>query len=164
MPVFMLFAMMSYMTYTQGKDPMMPFKNAASNIGGSFFSAANSVKDGVSGAGALLGSDQAKKPMSAERVYRWVDRDGVTHFGTFKPDEQVAFETIRVNPNHNIMDPFKLPVPETTEVTAQAPTQMSREFPKNPMPMSANPLEIKEMLNNIEDLNASRLQQLQSIQ
>lgn len=142
----------------------MPFKNAASNMGGSFFSAANSVKEGVAGAGALLGGNQAKKPMSAERVYRWVDKDGVTHFGTFKPDGKVAFETIRVNPNHNIMDPFKQPVPETTEVTAKVQTQLPSNSPENLMPMSANPLEIKEMLNNIEGLNTSRLQQLQSIQ
>lgn len=149
----------------QGKDPFMPFKSVASSVGGSFFSAADSVKEGVADAGALFGGDLSKAPMSAERVYRWVDKDGVTHFGTFKPDEQVAFETIRVNPNHNIMDPFKPPEPKATEVTAQVSTEaVSNTSPTSPVPMSANPLEIKEMLKGIEDLNSSRLQQLESIQ
>lgn len=159
----MLFSMMSYMMYMQGNDPFMPFKNAASSVGGSLFSAADSLK-GVADAGAFFVGDRASKPMSAERVYRWVDKDGVTHFGTFKPDDQVAFETIRVNPNHNIMDPFKPPESQATEVTAQADVAVSSALPASPMPMSANPLEIKEMLKGIEDLNTSRMQQLESIQ
>ncbi len=152
------------MMYMQGKDPFTPFKSAASDMGGSFFSATDSLKDSVAGAGALLSGEQVKQPKSAERVYRWVDKNGVTHFGTVKPDDQVAFETIRVNPNHNIMDPFKQPVPKTTEVTAQGSANTPSTMPTSPMPMSANPLEVKEMLNGIEDLNTSRLQQLQSIQ
>ena len=164
-PVVMLVGVMSYMMYIQGQDPLTPLKTVAGGIEDSISQTGRSVRKAAAEAGGLLNEPLAEAGESKEtgrRIYRWVDENGVTHFGTSRPETQAAFETLSVNPDHNVIDGFEAPKPRHQQVTARAEQPVRPDF-SNGAPMSANPAKIREMLDNVNELSDSRLQQLESI-
>lgn len=164
-PVVMLVGVMSYMMYIQGQDPLAPLKSVAGGIGDSISETSRSVKNAAANAGSIIPDQLAatgEKKEAGRRIYRWIDSEGVTHFGTSKPDTQSPYETVSVNPNDNVMDGYRAPVETKTEVTAKADPVARPDFSSG-APMSANPAKIREMLDNVNDLSDARLQRLENI-
>lgn len=155
-PVLILVGVMSYMLSMQGQDPLAPLEHVASGIGRDAGQAGDAVSRAASEASGYFAVEA-----SAQRIYRWVDADGITHFGTEKPLDSVAFSTVNVDPNANVMQAYRAPAksrdqqPEvTSEVRASA----------QGMPgMTANPLEVRQMLEQVNVTAEQRLQQLENI-
>ncbi|HBR98398.1 MAG TPA: hypothetical protein DD979_13645 [Gammaproteobacteria bacterium] len=160
MPVIMLVGIMSYTLHLQGGDPMMPLKTVAGGIGDQLSETGRSLRDSAGNLMATEGPELINEKPASRRIYRWVDAEGVTHFGTSRPAAQVPFETVSVNPASNLMDGLR---PPQTQVTAKADTAQAAPQMPSAMPMSANPAEIRQMLQGVEQMSESRLQQLESI-
>jgi len=110
----------------------------------------------------LLGSsDGLRSTASTQRIYRWTDKNGGIHFGTTRPDDDVTVKALMINPNSNVMDSYKSH--ENKQQTASVePSQITSGG--GFMPMSANPVKIKEMLEQAQKSNQARLQQIDAIQ
>lgn len=159
----MLVSVMSYMMYMQGQDPLAPLRSVAGGIGDQFNQAGSSVRKSVANAGVMMSLDADGTTVgSTQRIYRWEDANGITHFGTFKPESDINYRTVDVNPNSNVMDAYNTPVSSPKQLTAQEGNLPGA--PKvAPVPMSANPSKIREMLDNVNKLSESRLQKLEAI-
>ncbi len=164
-PVIALVGIMSYMMYMQGQDPLAPLKSVASGIGDQFNRTGRSVKSAASNFGDLTDSlasennNDADTGGSNRRIYRWVNADGVIHFGTSKPESETRVTALDINPDENIMDSFKSPERPRSQVAAKMETVPTSGV----MPISANPVKVKQMLQEASDLNAARLQQIENI-
>ena len=70
-----------------------------------------------------------KSPESSARVYSWRDEQGNVHYSNVPPKEAAAVETVKVDPNINVIsvdksnDKARLPVPtpQTDDSTAAEP-------------------------------------------
>jgi hypothetical protein len=157
-PVLMLVGIMSYMMYTQGQDPLMPLKSVASGLSKQFKQAGKAVSDTGS---KIVDGSVGQRP-TLQRIYSWVDEQGITHFGTSRPVGNVGFSTVHVDPNANVMDALNVPV----KVLAKEKSSITKAPEPNmaaAMPMTANPMEVKKMMKDIEKINAARMQQIDQI-
>ncbi|MCB1754563.1 MAG: DUF4124 domain-containing protein [Gammaproteobacteria bacterium] len=163
-PVIMLIALMSYMMYLQGQDPLMPLKSVANGLGGQYDEASRSVRRSLTGAGDALSFDVGDEENSTQRIYRWVDADGVTHFGTYRPAADTAYQTVKLDPGRNVMDAYPLPLPDPHKKRLTAQVEASPQVAdRSALPMSANPAEINQKLTDVKQLSEARLQALEAI-
>ncbi len=158
---------MSYMMYLQGQDPLAPLKSVGGDLTKQVNRVGKNVKSMVSNINGITtpmivgeGSD-LKMPGSAQRIYRWIDKDGVIHFGTSKPRQDTKFQTVNINPNVNVVESLKAPVKSKQQIT-----QKLDQVPDSDgfFPMTANPSKIKHMLDQVNTMSADRLQKLEEIQ
>lgn len=156
-PVLILVGVMSYMMSMQGQDPLAPLKHVASGIGHDVGQSTDAVARAASEASGYFSGDAP----SSQRIYRWVDKQGVTHFGTEKPVDAVAFSEVDVDPNANVMQAYR---PARTAAPT-APVQARTGAPgATAMPgMTANPLQVREMLDQVNATAQERLNTLEAI-
>jgi len=113
-PLVMVVGVMSYGMYSRGGDPAALFSKLLGN-------SIQSAKSSVQGAGDAI---QAVKPGSSSgssnktTVYKWVDANGVTQFGS-RPPDGVAATSMTLKNNTNVMQAQK-PLPD---MTAEKQTQ-----------------------------------------
>lgn len=113
-PIVCLVGVMSYGMYMRGGDPGASLKQM---VGGSI----QSVKSSVSEAGDSLQSvSPVKSASNKTTVYKWVDANGVTQFGSAPPNGVTA-KSLTYDNNANIMDAQK-PVP-SVQAASDAQTQ-----------------------------------------
>ncbi|MEE9335077.1 MAG: DUF4124 domain-containing protein [Granulosicoccaceae bacterium] len=89
---------MSYMLYLQGGDPGAVFSKITAGIGGK-------ARDSVQQAGQSfdsLSTNTTSSSSAVSEVHTWVDEYGVTHYSTSAPTDRQS-ETVRVNPNANVV-------------------------------------------------------------
>lgn len=101
-PIVCMVGIMSYGFYMKGGDPGAVFKKL---IGSSIQSAKTSVQD----AGDSITSVSPIKSSNKTTVYKWVDANGVTQFGS-APPAGIAAESKTYNNNANLMAAQK-PIP-----------------------------------------------------
>jgi len=98
-PIVCLVGVMSYGMYMRGGDPGALVKKLVGN-------SIQSAKSSVQGAGDSLQSVSPVKSSNKTTVYKWVDENGVTQFGS-APPEGVAANAQTYNNNANLMDAQK---------------------------------------------------------
>ncbi|MBX2880886.1 MAG: DUF4124 domain-containing protein [Granulosicoccus sp.] len=113
-PLLLLAGVLSYGLYLQGADPAALWRsvgsgmnqqlaNSLSTVAGQATSAMNRAR---SSADKLLVTDRVSSPQTGtDRVYTWVDEQGVTHFSTRRPDDISTTRMISVNPDTNVLAP-----------------------------------------------------------
>ncbi len=166
-PIVILIGIMTYMTYMQGQDPLAPFRSMSSGlteqidqVSDRVTSMASNIK-GVSTPMLNGAKDGQTTHDSRQRIYRWIGKDGVPHFGASRPDYDTKIQALNINPATNVVESFKTPT-GSKQVVGQKQNQIpdSAGF----MPMTANPTKIKQMLQEVNELSAFRLQKLEEIQ
>jgi len=111
-PLVIIVGMMSYGMYTRGGDPAGLFKTLLGN-------SMQSAKSSIQGAGDSLESiSPVALPSSKTTVYKWVDENGNTQFGSTAP-EGVAATAKTYNNNANLM--AGTPVQKQPDTSEQLP-------------------------------------------
>ncbi len=59
-------------------------------------------------------------------LYRWRDADGVIQFSNEPPPPGIAFESVSIDPNANIVQPFTAPEPKAGEPGPGQPPQTAQ--------------------------------------
>ncbi|MDO6460568.1 DUF4124 domain-containing protein [Granulosicoccaceae sp. 1_MG-2023] len=154
-PVLILVGVMSYMMSLQGQDPAAVFGSLSREAGQSLEGSAGAVARAAGEAAGYFSPEQ-----TAQRIYRWVDADGVTQFGTEKPPGPVAFSELNVDPDVNVMQPYRAPRnAQTAAPRAGGTVAQPSAAPVTPG-LTANPLQMQQML---EQVNSSAEQRLEMI-
>ncbi len=149
--------------YIQGHDPTAPLKGMTADVGAQIARIKKSAGSIGKTTGDLVSVDKNFPLAEQNEIYRWKDEYGVTHFGSFKPDTPgIEFETVRVDPDNNLIDGYSAAEVGQTS-TSEATDAHAIPSGNGLLPMSANPAEIKQMLNNVNELSEARLQQLDNI-
>ena len=94
-------------------------------------------------------------------LYRWKDSDGVIQFGNEPPGGGIAFETVEVNPDANLLQ-APTAAPQGQESGAEAPSAS----PSLPSPLTVSPeeaLQIFEDAKEIREMSEERLRQHEAI-
>ena len=82
--------------------------------------------DSVSG---VAKDSSSKSPESPAKVYSWRDEQGNVHYSNVPPKEAAAVETVKVNPNVNVISVDKtneqarlpVPAPQTDDTSGESP-------------------------------------------
>ncbi|WP_370979000.1 DUF4124 domain-containing protein [Agaribacterium sp. ZY112] len=106
-----------------------------------------------------LPSTKSLPKMSKQKAYKWIDKDGTTHYSSEAPTENVEATVLEVDPQQNIIQSVEVAVKEETPASPQAQTA--------PIANPYNPETIHKLMNDAkgvqEKLN-SRYEALEKAQ
>jgi hypothetical protein len=136
LPLIAISGVLTYGAYLQGVDTGAIWKKVGSGLGAQFNDSVASVRHGAgsalskvsdTGSAALsnassLSASQHPAPGSGQ-LYKWVDSNGVTHYGS-EPPAGLNAQTMQVNPDMNVV----ASVPRTGR---QSSGDASRKQPAN---------------------------------
>lgn len=147
-PIVCLVGVMSYGMYMKGGDPGALFKKLVGN-------SIQSAKSSVQGAGDSLQSVSSLKSGNKTTVYKWVDENGVTQFGSAPPDG-VAAQSQTYNNNANLMNAQKPQSREPALGDEQMPPGVLPNGERMPgvagmnLPVSVDPAVLSEFLQTMQ--------------
>lgn len=102
-PLVAVAGVMTYGVYLKGGDPAGLWKNVASGALGTAGDMVSKAKTDVTTVAGNLSGDKQSAGRNTD-VFTWKDDDGVTHFGTSRPEGTQATK-LSVNPDVNIVVP-----------------------------------------------------------
>lgn len=146
-PLVCIVGVMSYGLYARGGDPAALFSKL---VAGSF----QSAKSSVQGAGqSLQSASPVSLPSSKTTVYKWVDNEGNTQFGSAPPDG-VNASSKTYNNNANLM--AATPKQKKPDVNAQIQPGMGPNGEPMPgmagmnLPVAVDPAVLSEFLQTMQ--------------
>ncbi len=118
LPLVAMVGFLSYGLYMKGGDPA----GLASKVFGNMLSDMKSTaSDATQSAKSLTPAMPGAASASHTQVYKWVDENGVTHFGSNAPDNGVASK-VTINNNANVVASVRdRRQPEVTETASGQP-------------------------------------------
>jgi hypothetical protein len=87
-----------------------------------------------------------------QRFYKWEDEDGVRHFSSEPPGDNLRYEIVEVDPNINVVAPVPLEPNEAVPEQAHEASSDKREADENDSPFPYSPERVKKLMDDARDV------------